>query len=298
MTGDEDATAAATADGSALTRAGRLFVCAVPIGSLDDASPGLRRVLGDVDVIACEDTRTTRRLMDLLGIAPVPRLLAHHEHNEQASSRGLVELLAQGSDVALVSDAGTPALSDPGVPLVRAAHEAGIEVVAVPGPSAVSAALSVAGIVGDGHRFVGFLPRSEGRLRELLRRGAADVVVAFEAPGRVQTALAVIAAEQPDRELALCREMTKRHEQVVRGTAVGVARLVGDRDPRGECVLVLAPVAPERGAEPVDQTAVDLVVALEGEGLRRRVAARIVADHMGGASSALYDAARLRRERH
>ena len=141
-----------------------MFVCAVPIGNLEDASPRLRRVLGEVDAIACEDTRTTGRLLELLKVSPRPRLLAHHDHNERASAAGVVALLLEGRDVALVSDAGTPSVSDPGTELVQAAHDAGVTVAVVAGPSAVAAAVSVAGVRGEGYRFVGFLPRSEGDL--------------------------------------------------------------------------------------------------------------------------------------
>lgn len=270
---------------------GRLHVCAVPIGNLQDASPRLRQVLGSVDAIACEDTRTTGKLLQLLDIVPPPRLLAHHEHNERDSAPGVVALLEAGSDVALVTDAGTPAVSDPGVTLVTAAHEAGVEVVAVPGASAVATALSVAGIGGAGWRFAGFLPRGVGPLTDLVRTHAHEVLVAFEAPGRVAASLAAIAAEQPERLVALCRELTKRHEQVRRASASILAgQLAAEDAPKGEIVLVLAPLAlPEQaGADP---RAVALVQAMRAEGVGLKQASRIAAEHLGGSARDLYKAA-------
>lgn len=267
---------------------GTLYACAVPIGNLEDASPRLRRVLGEVGAIACEDTRTTGRLLDLLGIDPRPRLLAHHDHNARASADGVVALLERGLDVALVSDAGTPAVSDPGVELVAAAHAAGIEVVAVPGPSAVAAALSVAGLGGSGHRFVGFLPRAEAALADQLARHAGDVVVAFESPNRLRRSLEVVAQEQPQRVVVACRELSKRHEEVVRGDAVALLEHFAG-DVKGELVLVFAAVAAS-GQPAGDPRSVELVRAMVGEGVRLKVATRIVATHLGGSSRELYAA--------
>ncbi|MCW2927351.1 MAG: hypothetical protein JWM86_1319 [Thermoleophilia bacterium] len=267
---------------------GTLFVCAVPIGNLEDASPRLRRVLGEVDVVACEDTRTTRRLLDLLGVDPVPRLLAYHEHNERASAAGIVALLEQGQDVALVSDAGTPSVSDPGAELVQAAHAAGTRVESVAGPSAVAAAVGAAGARGDGYRFVGFLPRVEGELRTVIVRHATDVLVAFESPHRLGRTLALIAQEQPERAVTVCRELTKRHEEVARGVAADLADRFAE-DVKGEVVLVLDALAPSRAAG-LDPRAVGLVEAMATAGVRRKDATRIVAEHLGGSARELYDA--------
>lgn len=269
-------------------------MCAVPIGNLEDASPRLRRVLREVDAIACEDTRMTRRLLDLLEIAPVPRLLAHHGHNEAASAAGVVALLEEGLDVALVSDAGTPAVSDPGMELVAAAHRAGIAVVAVPGPSAVAAAVGIAGIGGAGYRFVGFLPRTGSALESLVQRYAEDVIVAFDSPHRLARSLEVIAAVDPERDVAVCREITKRHEEVVRGTASQVAgRMEGGA--KGEVVLVLGNVAP-RQRPSNDPASLALAQDLVREGVRTKVAARIVASHLGGSARELFDALNAARE--
>jgi 16S rRNA (cytidine1402-2'-O)-methyltransferase len=272
--------------------AGTLHVCAVPIGNLEDASPRLRRVLASVDVIACEDTRTTGRLLDLLEISPKPRLLAHHEHNERASAAGLVALLEAGDDVALVSDAGTPAVSDPGVLLVDAALDAGIEVVVVPGPSAAASAIAVAGFRGTSWRFVGFLPRRRGDLEELLGASSGDVVVAFEAPSRLARTLEAIAELQPDRRVAACRELTKLHEEVVRGTAAELLVHFVD-GVRGELVLVLEAIEVAEGG---DDRAAALAAALVEGGMRPKDASRIVADHLGGSSRELYDAVHALRD--
>lgn len=267
--------------------AGTLHVCAVPIGNLADASPRLREVLGGVDVIACEDTRSTARLLELLGVRGRPRLLAHHGHNERASSDGILALLLDGQDVALVSDAGTPSVSDPGAPLVRAAHEAGVRVVGVAGPSAVATAVSVAGAVGDGFRFVGFLPRGGAALEALLEATQSDVVVAFESPRRVRASLERLAACQPGRAVTACRELTKLHEQVVRGTAREVLEAL-DEAVRGELVLVLD--ALPAGTERHDRDALALARDLVAAGLRSKDASRIAARHLGGSSRALYEA--------
>jgi len=269
--------------------AGTLYVCAVPIGNLGDASPRLREVLAGVDAIACEDTRTTGRLLELLEVRPKPRLLAHHEHNERASADGIVALLRDGVSVAVVSDAGTPAVSDPGAALVDAVLEAGLPVQAVAGPSAVAAAVSVAGMTGAQYRFVGFLPRTEAELQSLVRTHAHEMLVAFESPNRIARSVARIADAQPDRRIAVCRELTKLHEQVLRGPAVQVAEQIAEEPVRGEVVLVLdaLDVVASPDAAP---GAVALAVELVGEGLRARAAARIAAEHLGGSSRAIYDA--------
>ncbi len=270
--------------------AGTLFVCAVPIGNLEDASPRLRRVLGAVDAIACEDTRTTGRLLDLLGVEPRPRLLAHHEHNERASSAGVLALLQDGKDVAVVSDAGTPGVRDPGVVLVDRALGAGIRVEAVAGPSAVTAALSIAGIETDGFRFIGFWSRKGAEVAALASAGARELLVGFESPNRVIATLRAIAAAQPSRYVVVTRELTKQHEEVLRGTAAALADLLGARaSVKGEIVLLLAPmVAPASVADP---RALELVEALVARDVRLKDATRIAAEFLGGSPRELYDAA-------
>jgi 16S rRNA (cytidine1402-2'-O)-methyltransferase len=272
--------------------AGTLHVCAVPIGNLADASPRVRDVLAMVDVIACEDTRTTRQLIELLGIETRAKLIAHHAHNERASAAGIAAMLADGTNIALVSDAGSPAVSDPGIAAVVAAHEVGAPVVAVPGPSALVAALGVAGIAGEGFRFAGFAPRGEADLAALLAQSAAERVVMFDAPGRVLETVQRIARVDPQREIAVCAELTKRFERVTRGCAGEVAEvLAAGPDPRGEYVLVVG-VAGATDAVVLDvpvQT-LELARAMLAEGVRPRVAAKLATKFLSGRSRDVYDA--------
>ena len=275
--------------------AGTLYVCAVPIGNLEDASPRLRRILGTVDAIACEDTRTTGRLLDLLSVSPKPRLLAHHEHNERASSEGVLALLQDGSNIAIVSDAGTPGVRDPGVALVDRALGAGIRVEAVAGPSAVTAALSIAGVDAERFRFIGFFPRKATELAVLAGAGARDLLVGFESPNRVVATLRAVAEVQPARYVVVTRELTKQHEEVLRGTAAAIADVLDARaSVKGELVVLLAPmVVPERLADP---RALELVEVLVGHDVRLKDATRIAAEYLGGSPRELYDAANAARD--
>jgi len=218
----------------------RLFVVATPIGNLEDLSARAIRVLGEVSAIAAEDTRVTSRLLSRHGIRK-PML----SYRAPVERRGLPRVLAtlEAGDVALVSDAGTPTLSDPGQALVTAAWAAGHTVVPVPGPSSVTAALSVAGYGGPGFTFLGYLPRKPGEMRRLLQtlRDDPRPAVAFESPFRVQKSLALIAESLPDRSVTLARELTKVHEEVLRGTAADVLAALGERA-RGEFTLVISGV--------------------------------------------------------
>ncbi|MGH7764407.1 MAG: 16S rRNA (cytidine(1402)-2'-O)-methyltransferase [Candidatus Dormibacteraceae bacterium] len=216
----------------------RLFVVATPIGNLEDISARAVRVLSEVSAIAAEDTRVTSRLLARHGLrkpfisyrAPVER-------------RGLPKVIAalDEGDVALVSDAGTPTLSDPGQALVTAAWAAGHTVVPIPGPSSVTAALSIAGYGGPGFTFLGYLPRKPGEIRKLLATLMDDArpAVAFESPYRINKSLALIAGSLPDRSLTVTRELTKLHEEVLRGTAAEVLAALGERA-RGEFTLVIS----------------------------------------------------------
>jgi 16S rRNA (cytidine1402-2'-O)-methyltransferase len=215
----------------------RLFVVGTPIGNLEDVSSRALRVLGEVTAIAAEDTRVTARLLARHGIRKP--LISYRAPVER---RGLPRVMAalDDGDVALVSDAGTPTVSDPGHALVTAAWAAGHTVVPIPGPSAVAAALSVAGLGGPGYTFVGYLPRKPGELRRLLQSLAGEPrpAVAFDSPYRVRKSLAIIAEVMPDRPVALARELTKLHEQVLRGTAAEVAAAL-DETVRGEITIVI-----------------------------------------------------------
>jgi 16S rRNA (cytidine1402-2'-O)-methyltransferase len=216
----------------------RLFVVATPIGNLEDVSARALRVLGEVGAIAAEDTRITARLLARYGIRKP--LISYRAPVER---RGLPRVMAELElhDVALVSDAGTPTVSDPGQALVTAAWAAGHTVVPIPGPSSVTAALSIAGYAGPGFTFLGYLPRKPGEMRRLLATLAADPrpAVAFESPYRVKKSLAIIAEVMPERQLTVARELTKLHEQLLRGTASEVAAALGDKT-RGEFTLVIS----------------------------------------------------------
>ena len=218
---------------------GTLFLVATPIGNLEDITQRALRVLGEVAWVAAENPRHTRRLLEHYGIAA--RVMKLFEHNERARASGLVERLAAGESVALVTDAGSPGVSDPGYPLVRAAIEAGVRVESVPGPSAVIAALQVSGLPTDAFTFVGFLPvKSAARRRRLESLGERrETVVAFESPHRIEACLEDLEAVWGDRPVALVRELTKTFEETLRGTAREVRTALTASKRRGEMVLVL-----------------------------------------------------------
>ena len=230
---------------------GRLVVVATPIGNLDDLSPRAAAALVAADLVACEDTRRTATLLRHAGSAAP--MLPVHEHNEAARAEDLVRRIRVGTSVALVSDAGFPAVSDPGARIVRAAIDAGIEVTVIPGPSAVAAALVASGLPTEPFAFVGFLPRRAGERARLFERfaGWPGSVVAFESPNRLGGALADLAGFDPGRRVAVCRELTKLHEEVVRGTAAELAdRYSGTV--KGEVTVVIGPSAsglPERDVD-------------------------------------------------
>jgi len=263
-----------------------LSVCATPIGNLEDVTLRVLRELGEADLVLCEDTRRTRILLERHGIEA--RLLSYHEHNEAERAGEVLPKLEAGERVALVSDAGLPAISDPGARLVSAALAAGVEVTVLPGPSAVETALVASGLVGDGYRFVGYLPRGD-RAREALWQELArrpEAVVAFESPRRLPATLASLAAAMPERRVAVCRELTKRFEEVTRGTAAEVAAVLTE-PPKGEVTLVLGEVEPEAGDEEDARTAVAELVAA---GVGRRQAADVVARLTGLSRNRLYRA--------
>lgn len=223
--------------------AGGLVVVGTPIGNLDDLSARAAACLRDADLVACEDTRRTATLLRHAG-ADV-RMVAVHRHNEAARAADLVERMRGGARVALVSDAGMPMVSDPGARLVAAALDAGLPVTVVPGPSAVTVALAASGLAGEGgFVFLGFVPRRGAERREAMERiGALTVpAVAFESPQRLPALLSELAAAWPERPVAVCRELTKMHEEVVRGPAAEVAARFADA-PRGEIAVVIGPAA-------------------------------------------------------
>jgi 16S rRNA (cytidine1402-2'-O)-methyltransferase len=268
---------------------GRLVVCPTPIGNLEDVTLRVLSALREADLVACEDTRRTRVLLDRYGVKG--RLVSYHEHNEQARSAELVSRMQAGSVVALVSDAGMPLVSDPGYVLVRACVAAGLPVEVLPGPSAAITALVASGLPAAEWHFQGFLPRKKGELRRVLS-SFPGTVVAFESPRRVPATLALLASLDPAREVAVCRELTKAHEEVVRGSAAELAERYAEAPPRGEVVLVLGPAgggeaAPGAAPEPAG---VDALRRLVEAGAHPRKAAAVVAELTDGSANALYRA--------
>ncbi|HYC53914.1 MAG TPA: 16S rRNA (cytidine(1402)-2'-O)-methyltransferase [Candidatus Binatia bacterium] len=238
--------------------AGKLYVVATPIGNMGDLSPRAGEVLGSVEVVAAEDTRVTGRLLERIDVRN--KLVSYREENERKLAPALVARLQQGESIALVSDAGTPGVSDPGYRLVRAAADAGIEVVAVPGPSAVVALLSISGLPTDRFSYEGFPPpRAQARRRMLENlRGAGRTVVFYESPRRVKAFLDEIAEVLGDPPVAVGRELTKMYEEVLRGTAAEVAARLAEREPRGEFSIAVHVAAAEQA---LTGDALDAVVA-------------------------------------
>lgn len=267
---------------------GTLFVVATPIGNLDDLTGRARQTLATVDLVAAEDTRHTRRL--LFSIGANPALLALHDHNEEQATQRVIEALEGGRNVALVSDAGTPLVSDPGYRLVRAARGRDLPVVPIPGASAVTAALSVAGLPTDRFCFEGFAPAKPAARRKWLAERAAEqrTMVFFESVHRVAECLAdMVAAFGADRAAFVGRELTKLHEQCVSATLGELQRMVeaGDIVGKGEFVLVVAG-APGRPQSAID---VDRLLAALSSHLSAKDTARIVADLTGEKKNALYE---------
>ena len=263
-----------------------LSVCATPIGNLEDVTLRVLRELGEADVVLCEDTRRTRILLDRHGISA--RLLSYHEHNEAARTAELLPRLVGGERMALVSDAGLPAISDPGARLVAAALEAGVPVTVLPGPSAVETALVASGFALERYQFVGYLPRGEKALASLWDElgGVPWPAVAFESPQRLPATLRSLASAAPERPVVVCRELTKQFEEVVRGSAAEVAAQFRE-PPKGEITLVIG--GGER-TEPDDRQALEAVAELAALGVGRKQAAELVSRLTGVPRNRLYRA--------
>lgn len=274
---------------------GRLFVVATPIGNLKDMSPRAVDVLRAADLVAAEDTRHTRRLLAHFEI-DTP-LTSYHDHNEQMKTDSLVAEIRAGKDVALVTDAGTPLVSDPGFRLVRAVQDANLPVLAVPGPSAVLAALSVSGLPTDRFTFQGFFPRKSRAAESVMAEGArsSGTHVFFEAANRLTETLSVMARYAPQgTEACVARELTKVHEESRRGTLDELAIHYADNPPRGECVILLhfpsgASSEPARSAEEIREMVESL---MQSENLSRRDAVRLLSSELGLPRNAVYAAAR------
>ena len=261
-----------------------LSVCATPIGNLEDVTLRVLRELAEADLVLCEDTRHTRKLLERHGIKA--RLLSYHRHNEAQRTGQLLPRLQAGERIALVSDSGLPAISDPGVRLVAAALEAGVPVTVLPGPSAVETALAASGLVAERYQFLGYLPRGERALTALAEELSSWpwATVAFESPQRLGASLRVLARLIPDRQAAVCRELTKRFEEVARGSLAELAERFGG-EVKGEVTLVLGP----GGIVGADEEAAAAAVAeLVAAGSTRRQAADVVARLTGIARNRLY----------
>ena len=275
-----------------IAQPGRLVLAATPIGDRRDASPRLIDLLGEADVIAAEDTRRLRRLLADLGVTRAGRVVSHHEHNESASAAGLVGLIAGGATVLLVSDAGMPTISDPGYRVVRAVLDAGLPVTAVPGPSAVLTALAVSGLPTDRFSFEGFPPRKAGERARVLGALASDTrtMVFFEAPHRLHATLRAMAeAFGVSRPAAVCRELTKTYEEVIRGSLSELVDWAGRGNALGEVTVVVSGadecVVPDDPDELVTQ--VELLVA---QGQTLKAATKEVAQRSTSSARALYEA--------
>jgi 16S rRNA (cytidine1402-2'-O)-methyltransferase len=259
---------------------GSLFIVATPIGNLEDMTPRAARTLAEVSLIACEDTRQTSKLLRHLGIEKP--MLAFHEHNERRRAAGLVARLTRGESVALVSDAGTPLVSDPGYRLVDAALKAGIPVIPIPGSCAAIAALSASGLPTDAFYFGGFLPPKQAQRRhklEALRQLEATLVF-YEAPHRILETLDDIAVTLGDRDIAIARELTKLHEEFLRGKPAGLSRILRARPSlKGEFTLLIgkADAAHTAGELPV----AGAVAELESHGMTRMEAIKAVSRRRG-----------------
>ncbi|NCF16033.1 MAG: 16S rRNA (cytidine(1402)-2'-O)-methyltransferase [Gammaproteobacteria bacterium] len=266
---------------------GTLFIVATPIGNLEDLTPRASQTLAAVDLVAAEDTRHTKRLLSTIGAKPA--LMSLHDHNEEQAVHGLIESLKDGKDVALVSDAGTPLVSDPGYRLVKAAHEQGVTVVPIPGPSAVTAALSAAGLPTDRFCFEGFAPAKSAARRKWLQDLVAEerTLVMFESVHRIADCLAdLVDIFGADRKAFIGRELTKMYEQCVQETLGRLQKLVGDSEivSKGEFVIVIA------GAEPSAETTLDLDSLLTelAAHLSAKDAARVAANVSGQKRNDMY----------
>ncbi|HEY2631499.1 MAG TPA: 16S rRNA (cytidine(1402)-2'-O)-methyltransferase [Solirubrobacteraceae bacterium] len=261
---------------------GRLVVCPTPIGNLGDVTLRALQELREADVIACEDTRRTRVLLDRYDIGG--KLVSYHEHNERERAGELTRSIGDGAVVALVSDAGMPLVSDPGYAVIQACIAEGLRVEVLPGPSSVLVALVASGLPSERWCFVGFLPRKRGELERLLG-GAQETLVAFESPARLAATLATLAALDGERPVAVCRELTKLHEEVRRGDAAELAVHYEQSQPRGEVVLVVGPAAAASVAHDEAHTAMR---ALVDAGARARPAASALAKLTGVSANELY----------
>ena len=265
---------------------GTLFIIGTPIGNLGDLSPRAAEALRSVDLLVAEDTRVTRKLLNHLD-AHTP-CISYHDHSPPAQLSKILDALKTG-DVGQVSDAGSPTLSDPGASLVAAASAKGHEVVAIPGPSAISAALSIAGMDGNRFLFLGFLPRRKADRQAVLTSAATETgtVIAFETPRRAVAAIEDIEIVLGERQIAVCREMTKMHEEVFRGTPLEAKEYFAAGPTRGEFVLVIEGASPQT-VEVTDEAISDAIRKLTADGLTGRSLVEAVIDSTGAPRRRVY----------
>lgn len=270
---------------------GILYLVATPIGNLQDLSPRAAATLESAGFIAAEDTRVTMKLLSHLGLKKP--MVSYHEHNKASAGPLILDRLLAGETCALVTDAGTPAVSDPGEDLVRLCAERGVAVQAVPGCCALISALAVSGLPTGRFVFEGFLPVNKSERRERLREllGEERTLIFYEAPHRLKTTLADLLDAFGDRKTALCRELTKLHEDTMRTTLAGALEWYGENEPRGEYVLVLAGAEKQDGNTVALEQGVELVLERRERGERMKDAVRQVAADTGLARNELYDAA-------
>lgn len=276
-------------------QAGKLYLVGTPIGNLEDITLRALRILREVDLIAAEDTRHSRKLLTHFGISKP--LTSYFDHNKGVKGAAILAKLQEGLSVALVTDAGTPCISDPGYQLVRDAVSAGVPVVPIPGPSAALAALSASGLPSDAFLFAGFLPNRQGKRRERLEQlsGEPRVVILYEAPQRLAATLADIAAICGDRELVIARELTKVYEEFIHGRAGEIALRLQERPVKGEVVVLLTPAAPA-----ADERGASVTIVLErlmAEGLSLKDAVREATAACGRPRGEVYEAALQLKER-
>lgn len=279
------------AQSNAIGGIGRIVLAATPIGNVGDASSRLIELLGTSDIIAAEDTRRLHRLVQSLGVEVSGRVISYHEHNEATKTAELLDQVRSGKNILMVSDAGMPAVSDPGFRLVEGAVEAGLTVTAVPGPSAVLTALALSGLPTDRFCFEGFLPRKSGernsRLGELV--GERRTMVFFEAPHRLEVMLRALHERfGADRRAAVCRELTKTYEEVIRGSLRELLEWAENNEVRGEIAVVVGGAPEQAAAKPEDHVAA--VNELVSQGIRLKEAVAAVADDLRISKRELYAA--------
>jgi 16S rRNA (cytidine1402-2'-O)-methyltransferase len=272
---------------------GRLVLVGAPLGNPEDASPRLRDTLASADIVAAEDTRRLARLARDLDVTITGKVVSYFEGNEERRTPELVAELEAGARVALVTDGGMPAVSDPGYRLVRAALDAGVPVTAAPGPSAVTTALAVSGLPSDRFCFEGFPPRRPGERRARFAALATEprTLVFFEAPHRIAASLADLAAAfGPSRPAAICRELTKTYEEIRRGGLGELAEWAAAEAPRGEITLVVSGAAPVTAVRPAAADLAAAVARSEAGGTPRKAAIAAVAAEHGLPKREVYDA--------